>query len=98
MMNASELLFLGRYNGNQPGPIGTYWLPRTNAYQQLTSDGTLPQAGTWILISSNATMNASTIATTINAILGTTYTSGNFHTYSAGPDAITYPGTAVNDA
>ena len=98
MMNASELLFSGRYNGGQQGPIGTYWLPRTNAYQQLAADGQLPQAGTWILISTSATLTASQIATAINTVLGTSYVAANFHTYSAGVDAIAYPGTGANDA
>jgi hypothetical protein len=98
MMNASELLFSGRYNGNQQGPIGTYWLPRTNAYQQLASDGVLPQAGIWILISTNATLTTAQIATAINGVLGTSYVAANFHSYSAGPDAIAYPGTGANDA
>lgn len=98
MMNASELLFLGRYNGNQQGPIGTYWLPRTNAYQQLASDGTLPQAGTWILISNSASLTTTQIANTINTVLGTSYVPGSFHSYNAGSDAIGYPGTGANDA
>src|ERR1700688_2478503 len=97
MMNAAEFLFLGRYSGNQQAPIGTFWLPRTNAYQQQSADAVLPQAGTWILISANNTLTAAVIATTINAVLGTTYTAGSFHAYSSG-DAIAYPGTGVNDA
>jgi hypothetical protein len=98
MMNASELLFSGRFNGGQQGPIGTYWLPRTNAYQQLASDGLLPQAGIWILISISAALTAAQIATTINGVLGTSYVAGSFHSYSAPADAIAYPGMGANDA
>ncbi|HTK10282.1 MAG TPA: hypothetical protein VL485_24140 [Ktedonobacteraceae bacterium] len=98
MMDASELLFLGRYNGNQQGPIGTYWLPRTNAYQQLASDGLLPQAGTWILISTSASLTTAQIATAINTVLSTSYVAGSFHSYSAGSDAIGFPGTGADDA
>ena len=98
MMNAAELFFLGRYNGNQMAPVGTYWLPRTNAYQQQASDAVLPQAGTWIMLSSTSTLTTTQIANQINAALGTAYTAGSFHAYSGGSDAIAYPGTSVNDA
>ena len=97
MLDALELAF-SRFNGNTVGPIGTYFNARTFAYYQQASDGTLPQAGTWVLVSTNATLTATQLATAINGVLSTSYTSANFHVYSAGSDAIPYPGQMSNDA
>ncbi|EFH83738.1 hypothetical protein [Ktedonobacter racemifer] len=99
MMNAMEINF-GRYSGTQTCPIGTYVNMRTFAYYQQTSDGSLPLAGTWHMLSTNATLTATVIASTINTVLGTAYTAGNFHSYSAGSDALpaSQLGQACNDA
>lgn len=97
MLDALELAF-SRFNGNATGPGGTYLCARTLAYYQQASDGTLPQAGTWLLVSTNASMTAAQLATAINAVLSTTYTSASFHVYSAGTDAIPYPGQMSDDA
>lgn len=42
MMDAAELLFLGKYAGNQIAPIGTFVDFRTLDYFQQASDGALP--------------------------------------------------------
>ena len=97
MLDALELAF-SRFNGNAVGPIGTYFNARTMAYFQQASDGNLPQAGTWVLVSTNATMTAAQLATAINGVLGTSYTAGSFHAYSAGTDAAPYPGQMSDDA
>ena len=97
MLDAAELNFLGRYNGGQISPIGTYLNFRTLAYYQSTTDSTLPQAGTWILISTNATLTAAQIATTVNNGLSTSYTAGSFHAYTSA-DNISTPGQMSDDA
>ncbi len=97
MLDAAELLFLGRYNGGAYGPIGTYVNLRTLDYYQQAADGNLPTDGTYILISSNATLSASQIATTINGVLNTSYTSASFHART-GSDAAYSQGQASDDA
>jgi hypothetical protein len=97
MLDALELAF-SRFNGNSVAPIGTYFNARTFAYFQQASDGTLPQAGTWMFVSTSATMTAAQLATAINGVLGSSYTASNFHSYSAGSDAIPYPGQMSDDA
>jgi len=96
MMDLAELNF-GRYNGGSVAPIGSYWCPRNNAIQQLTSDGTLAQDGTWCRVDPSGTQTFANIATTINGVLGTTYTSGSFHAQGSG-DVLANPGQASNDA
>jgi hypothetical protein len=97
MMDYAELNFLGKYFGGQQAPIGTFWDPRTMAYFQQGSDGALPADGTWILISTNNSLSASQIATAINGVLSTSYTSGSFHSRT-GTDAATSQGTGADDA
>lgn len=97
MLDALELAF-SRFNGNMVAPIGTYFNARTMSYYQQSSDGTLPQAGTWVLVSTNASMTAAQLATAINSVLSTSYTAASFHSYSAGSDAIPYPGQMSDDA
>ncbi len=97
MLDALELAF-SRFNGNAVGPIGTYFCPRTFAYYQQASDGTVPQAGTWVLVSTNSSLTAAQLATAINGVLGTSYTACSFHLYSAGTDAAPYPGQMSDDA
>jgi hypothetical protein len=87
----------GRYNGGQNGPSGTYVNLRTMAYYQQVADGVLPADGTWLPISTNATLTATQVATTVNAILATTYTAASFHVRT-GADASPTPGQMVNDA
>jgi len=96
MMDLAELNF-GRYNGGSVAPIGSYWCPRNNAIQQLTSDGTLAQDGTWCRVDPSGTQTFANIATAINSVLSTTFTAGSFHAQSGG-DIIANPGQASNDA
>ena len=96
MLNQLELAF-GRYNGGQIAPIGSYLNPRTLAIQQLTSDGTLAQDGTWVRVDASGSQTFANIATSINAVLGSSYTAASFHTQSAG-DLLAYPGQSANDA
>ena len=96
MMDLAELTW-GRYNSNQVAPIGSYWCPRNNAICQLTSDGNLPADGTWCRVDPSGTQTFANIATTINGVLGTSYTAGSFHAQSSG-DIIPNPGQASNDA
>lgn len=81
MMDMLELIY-GRYNGGQAAPIGSYLCPRTMAIYQLTSDGVLPLAGTWCRVDPSGTQTMANIATTLNGLLNTNYTSGTFHTYT----------------
>ena len=96
MLDLSELTW-GRYNGGSVAPIGSYWNLRTMAIQQLTSNGTLGQDGTWCRVDPSGTQTFANIATTINGVLGTTYTSGSFHAQGSG-DVLANPGQASNDA
>ena len=96
MLDLLELTY-GRYNGGATAPIGSYLNPRTLAITQLTSDGTLPQDGTWVRVDASGTQTFANIATTLNTLLNTSYTSGSFHAQGS-PDLAPYPGTASNDA
>jgi hypothetical protein len=96
MIDLAEFLW-SRYNSGQQAPIGTFVNFRTLEYYQQASDGALPQDGTFCLISSNATLTAAQIATTINSGLGTAYTSASFHAHGGG-DAAGNPGQASDDA
>lgn len=97
MMDQAELLFLGKYFGNQIAPIGTFVDFRTLDYFQQASDGALPADGTYILISQTATLTATQIATAVNAVLNTSYVAGSFHARISG-DAVYSQGTGANDA
>jgi len=77
MLDLAELVFFGRYNGQQIGPIGTYVNFRVLAYYQSAVDSNLPQAGTWILLNQNAALTAAQIAAQVNGGLGTAFTAGS---------------------
>src|SRR6266567_4768691 len=96
MLDLAELTW-GRYNGGSVAPIGSYWNLRTMAIQQLTSDGTLAQDGTWCRVDPSGTQTFANIATTVNGVLGTSYTSGSFHAQGSG-DIISNPGQGADDA
>lgn len=95
MINLLELTF-GRYNGGQTAPIGSYLNPRTMCIFQQTSDGALPQCGTFVRVDSSGSQTLANIATTLNGVLNTTYTAGSFHTYSSA-DNSSMPGMMTND-
>ncbi len=96
MLDLLELTY-GRYNGGSVAPIGSYLNPRTLAIVQLASDGTLPQDGTFVRVDPSATQTFATIATNLNALLGTIYTATSFHA-GTGADTIANPGSASDDA
>jgi hypothetical protein len=96
MLDMLEFTY-GRYNGGQTAPIGTYFNPRTMAILQLTSDGTLPQDGTWCRVDASGTQTFANVATSLNTLLGTSWTSGSFHTQSGG-DLSQNPGQMSDDA
>ncbi len=96
MLDILEFVF-GRYNGGDTAPIGSYLNPRTMAIKQFTSDGTLPQDGTWCRVDPSGTQTFANIATTLNTLLNTTYTSGSFHTHTSA-DLTQQPGQMSNDA
>ena len=96
MLDLLEFAY-GRYNGGQTAPIGSYLNPRTLAIFQLTSDGVLPQDGTWCRVDPSGTQTFANIATTLNGLLNTSYTSGNFHA-QGGSDIVANPGTGSDDA
>ena len=96
MLDLLELTY-GRYNGGQVAPIGSYLNPRTLAIVQLTADGTLPQDGTFVRVDPSGTQTFANIATSLNTLLGTAYTTGSFHA-QGGSDVIATPGQASNDA
>jgi len=97
MMDQAELLFLGKYAGNQIAPIGTFVDFRTMDYFQQVADGALPADGTYILVSQTATLTAAQIATAVNAVLNTSYVAASFHVRTSG-DAAFSQGTGANDA
>jgi len=96
MLDLLELNF-GRYNGGQTAPIGSYLNPRTLAIVQQTSDGMLPLDGTFCRVGPLGTETFATLATTLNTLLGTTYTASSFHVQGTG-DVATNPGSASDDA
>ncbi len=96
MLDQAELVF-GRYNGGQNAPIGSYWLPRTNAIFQQTSDGSLPNAGTWCPVTTSGTSTLAQCATALNSGLGRSdFNAASLHTYTSG-DNVTVPGQMTND-
>jgi hypothetical protein len=95
MLDILELNY-GRYDGGQTAPIGSYLNPRTMAIKQLTADGTLPQDGTWCRVDSSGTQTFANIATTLNTLLNTSYTSSSFHAHTSA-DLISNPGQMTND-
>ena len=96
MLDLLELTY-GRFNGGQTAPTGSYLNPRTLAIVQLTVDGALPQDGTFCRVDPSGTQTFANIATTLNTLLGTTYTAASFHTQGGG-DVIANPGVGSNDA
>ena len=96
MLDQLEFAF-GRYNGGQTAPIGSYLNPRTLAIQQLSADGVLSQDGTWVRVDASASQTLAVIASSVNAVLGSSYSAASFHMQSAG-DLIGNPGQASNDA
>ena len=96
MLDILELNF-GRYNGGQIAPAGSFLNARTNSIFQQTSDGALPKAGTWCRVDASGSQTFANIATTLNTLLTTSYTSGSFHAEGS-PDLISNPGQASNDA
>jgi|SRR6266702_2582105 hypothetical protein len=97
MMDLAELNSLGRYNGGQIAPAGTFVNLRTLAYFQQASDGALNADGTYIMLSQTSNLSASQIATAVNALIGTSHVSGDFHARNSG-DAVHEPGQMTNDA
>jgi hypothetical protein len=95
MLDILEFVF-GRYNGGDTVPIGSYLNPRTMAIKQFTSDGILPQSGTWCRVDPSGTQTFGNIATTLNTLLNTTYTSGSFHAHTIA-DLAQQPGQMSND-
>lgn len=87
----------GRYNGGQTVPAGSYLNPRTLCIFQTTSDASLPQDGTFCRVDPSGSQTFANIATTLNTLLGTSYTSGSFHA-CAGGDAAQSAGTGADDA
>ena len=96
MMDMLELNF-GRYNGGQVAPIGSYLNPRTMCIFQQTADGALPADGTFVRVDASGSQTFANIATTLNNVLGASYTAGSFHAQS-GADLSPSPGQASNDA
>lgn len=96
MMNLAELIW-GRFNSGNAAPAGSYVNFRTMAVFQQAADGNVPAAGTWCRVDSNSGATFTSLATTINTALGTSFTSGNLHSYSA-VDNVTSPGQMTNDA
>jgi hypothetical protein len=92
-----ELNGLGHYNGGQIAPIGTFVNLRTFEFFQQASDGALPADGDFYFLSQTSNLSASAIAAAVNNILGTSYTSSNFHAHGS-PDLATSQGTGANDA
>ncbi|HEY0756887.1 MAG TPA: hypothetical protein VGD98_23240 [Ktedonobacteraceae bacterium] len=86
-----------RFTGGQSAPVGSYWSPRVNCIFQQIADGTLPQCGIFIQITSSGTSTLAQCATAINALVsGLGYTAGTLHTYTTA-DLLPYPGQSTND-
>jgi len=97
MLDLLEFLF-GRYNGGQTVPAGSYFNPRTMTIYQLNNvDGVVPQDGSWCRVDPSGAQTFANIATTLNAALGTTYTSGSFHAHTSA-DLLSNPGQMSDDA
>jgi len=95
MVDLADLTW-GRLNGGAQAQAGTFVNLRTMTYFQQASDGVLPVAGWWYYLSSSATLTAAQVATAVNGVLNTSYTSGNFAAYTSG-NAMPYPGTGSSD-
>lgn len=96
MLDILEFTY-GRYNGGSVAPIGSYLNPRTFCIFQTTTDATLPLDGTFCRVDPSGTQTFANIATSLNTVLGTGFTSGSFHACSGG-DATPSAGTGSNDA
>src|SRR5689334_6039224 len=96
MLNQAEMIW-GRFNGNNVAPIGSYVNFRTMSVFQQATDGNVPAAGTWCRVDPNAAASFTSLANTINAALGTSFTNASFHTYTTA-DNVTSPGQMTNDA
>ena len=96
MMDLAELTW-GRYNSNQVAPIGSYLDLRTLDIFQQASDGNVPPDGTYFRVDPSGSQTFANIATTVNGVLGTSYTAGSFHARASG-DAATSAGQGANDA
>ncbi len=96
MLDLAELNW-GRYNSNQVAPIGSYLNLRTLCIFQQTSDGNVPADGTFFRVDASGTQTFANIASTVNAVLGTSYTAASFHA-CAGGDVVQSAGQASNDA
>ncbi len=95
-MDILELAY-GRYNGGQTVPAGSYFNPRTFCIAQFTTDGVLPPDGIFVRVDGSGTQTFAAIATSLNALLNTTYTAASFHACGAN-DSIANTGTMANDA
>jgi hypothetical protein len=93
--NSNMAVFMGGMNA----PAGTFWNPRTMAYYQQASDGTLPADGNkWIMVSTNGSLSTSALATAVNLLVaGAAYTSASFHSRTS-TDNAQAPGEGANDA
>ncbi len=96
MLDMLEMAY-GRYNGGQTVPAGSYLNPRTLCILQSTSDVALPQDGTFCRVDPSGTQTFANIATSLNTLLGTSYTAGSFHVCS-GSDNAPFPGSMTDDA
>lgn len=96
MLDILEFTY-GRYNSGMTAPIGSYLNPRTLCIFQATSDAALPSDGTFCRVDPSGTQTFANIATTLNTLLGTSYTAASFHA-CAGGDATPSAGTGSDDA
>ena len=96
MLDMLELTY-GRYNGGQTAPIGSYLNPRTFCIFQQSTDGMLPQDGTFVRVDPSSSQTFANIATSLNTLLNTSYNAASFHA-CAGSDTVPAPGTMSNDS
>lgn len=97
-LDLAELTW-GRYNSGQVVPIGSYINFRTLCVAQSTSDQTLPGDGTFCRVAPLGNETFASLATTVNAVLNTSYTSGSFHACAGGDNLPTGTvGQMSNDA
>lgn len=96
MLDLAEFTW-GRYNSGQVAPAGSYLNLRTLCIFQQASDGNVPGDGTFFRVDPSGSQTFANIATTVNSVLGTSYTSGSFHA-CAGGDNETSPGQGSDDA